>query len=670
LDQDVAWALTATPDLPPLDGEAQLIATKDEADAALAACRAQSWTAFDVETVGIPFEEDFRVISLAVTPRGSSVGYVWDESALKRARTLDPLLAFLQDPQARKLGQNVKYDCMAVRACLGVMVNGVCGDTKLWRKLVNGDADAHLEVMQELIGMGGSKEEKELYFGVIRKLLHPRRTKAGKKAAPAENQDSELHVDPSTWDPALVAHETLTGKFEAYAHAFLPHSVLVRYNARDTVSTARLALHMEEEFKQTPQLWNVWERLAGPASNAIQHVEWWGVHVDRKAMSDYQVFLKVRIDAANEVFSACQVNPASPKQVAEYMFNRLGLPAIKGLSTDHEVLEHLQHIDKTGFVSALLDHRRFAKADGTYATGLEAFIRADGRIHPNFNIDGARSGRLSCSEPNLQNIPSPDRDEVLGKFARDMFSAPPGKVLLELDYSQLEIRVAAMLSGDKEMLRLLKSGEDFHLATAKLISQLVWGIPPEQVTSVHRRAAKTINFGLLYGQGVKALAAKAGITVDQAGTVKRAILGRFKQLDSWIKAQLNNARKTGECWTWWDGSPFRRRSLWQVGSVDEGQRGNAERSSWNTPIQGTGSDFCLASLVSVVDWILTDSVPAKLVLPVHDSLLFELDEDALEEVAYGAQQRMLSWNSDGVPLTVDMKKGRAWGSLEKFHLAA
>jgi DNA polymerase I-like protein with 3'-5' exonuclease and polymerase domains/uracil-DNA glycosylase len=669
LEEDLAWALEAKPRLPPYR-EGDVVDVTEPADVRSAFQHAArvAWTSVDCEWAGEVFEDDFRLLSVSLTPRGSRVGYVWGPEALGDPALRDPLVGWLADPAVPKLGQNFKSDSLALRWSIGANVDGVVADTKLWRKLFFGDAAASLEVMQELVGVGGGKEEKQLWFAAIARAIK------GKKP-----HSSLPHVTIDELDPAIVAQIRLAGAdkkktFQRYAHALLPREVLIRYNARDTVSTAVLGEHMEREFATEPELRNVWDRMVRPANRAITQMEWWGVRADVPAMRTFHTYLDDRLKEARQAIAAIGINPNAPKQVGRHLYETLGLPvpyyASPGNpSTDREALEQLKDRDRSGFVGHMLTHRKFTKPDGAIV-GMERFVRVDGRLHPSYNIDGARSGRLSCSEPNLFNIPSPERDPVLGKMARDLFVAPRGKLLIEADYSQLEIRIAAMLSGDVEMLRLLRSGEDFHLATAKLISKLAWNVEPENVTSRHRRSAKTINFGLLYGQGAKQLAIKAGISVDDAIKVKTAILGRFKQLDAWIKAQLAYTRKTGIVWTWWAGEAFRRRSLWQAGSSDDGARGNAERSSWNTPIQGTGADFCLASLIDVVDWILEDTPPAKLVLSVYDSLLLEVDEDAVDEVAWQVNRRMTQWDSLGVPIVVDFKVGERWGSMEKIKVAA
>lgn len=253
-------------------------------------------------------------------------------------------------------------------------------------------------------------------------------------------------------------------------------------------------------------------------------------------------------------------------------------------------------------------------------------------------------------------------------MARDCFAARPGFTILECDYSQLELRIAAALSGDPEMRGIFEAGVDYHLRTAQLVSQTAWGIPPEQVEDKHRSQAKGFNFGLLYGQGDSALAQNIGCTVQQAGRIREAILGKFSVLARWIQEMLQYATKNGHAWTWWDGHRARRRPLWRIADDNDAGASVARNSAHNTPIQGTASDFCIASLIECVRWIEGDNLEndVKLCLPVHDALLFEVRADMLPEVHANVMRIMQSWNSNGVPLIADAKAGPSWGSLEKY----
>ncbi len=442
------------------------------------------------------------------------------------------------------------------------------------------------------------------------------------------------------------------------------------------MTTARLQRYLEAGLALEPELHATWKGTVLPAAVALERVEAWGVCVNAQAITNFDRYLEIRetkLKASLDQYGP-ELNWDSPPQVGHLLFNVLKLTPVKltkgggQQSTDGEVLEVLskQH----PLPRDLLDYRFVTKMRGTYASGMFPHVRRDGRIHPNIKLDGARSGRTSCVDPNLQNIPRA-ADSPEGKMARDCFVAPPGYKLLEVDYSQLELRVAAALSGDPLMIAIFEEGVDYHLRTAQMVSKIAWGIESHEVEAKHRSEAKTINFGLLYGMGDDALAVKIGCSKKQAGRIREAILGTFKVLAAWIQKQLREAQRTGVSWTWWDGKRARRRPLWQIADKDDFKKSVAEHSSWNTPIQGTASDFCVMSLARCVEWIEQDNVPGvKLVLAVHDSLLFEVRDDMVQEVALTVNDIMTSHPSNGVKLVADFKLGEAWGSMESYDIAA
>lgn len=281
------------------------------------------------------------------------------------------------------------------------------------------------------------------------------------------------------------------------------------------------------------------------------------------------------------------------------------------------------------------------------------------------------SGRLSCSSPNAQQWPRPEDD--LSRMARDCFVAPPGRTLIALDYSMLELRIAAQLSGDTAMAEIFRRGEDLHLATAKLIAKAAWGIAPEAVTKVHRSAAKTVNFALLYGAGDGKIAITLGVDRNEAYLIRQAVLGAYKHLARWIREQENFARKHGYSRTWWAGEEARRRQLWNIASSDGYIQSKAKNGSFNSPVQGTGADFCLASLDKLVEVILKENLPAKVVATVHDSIILEADTDRAMEIAARAKGIMEGWPAAyhpevQVPIVVDVEAGPRWGSLKKVDI--
>jgi DNA polymerase-1 len=346
------------------------------------------------------------------------------------------------------------------------------------------------------------------------------------------------------------------------------------------------------------------------------------------------------------------------------LFDRMKLPVVRTTdaghrSTDEATLAALA--DREPWVAGLLEMRKVQKLKGTYADGLLEKIRPDGRIHASFNVDGAASGRTSSSNPNLQNIPTAASPE--GKMARDLFVAPLGWVILSVDYSQLELRVMAMLSRDPVMTADFKSGLDIHRQTAASIFK----VAPEDVTDKQRKIAKTIVFGLAYGKSDENFADDLGVSIAEARRYREGILGRYQRFAQWQTSLWKEAQAAGLSWTWWAGRRARRRQLWRAGNEQDRQAfAHARNQTMNTPVQGTASEFCVASLIECVRWIRDEDVPARVTMAVHDELDFEVREDALPWVAKRVRQIMLSHDSAGVPLAVDLEFGKSWGSLEPY----
>lgn len=670
LQRDLEWALHEEPPYPPAwDGVAKIVTSADDAAEALADARAAGWVAFDVETCGRQWEAH-QIVCAAIAPRDVDYAYVWGTHALADPARLDGLLALLRDRAVGKTGANIKYDQLSVRCAFNAIIRGVRGDNRLLRRLISPEADGDLETMAELVGMGGHKEEAQ------EALIRCCKTVASIAESNVSNQGT-LFSPTAAW-PGLRRDvlDTITPDkdLKAYAYGFLPEDLRSRYCALDSISSARLedllsgALAQEE-----PGLQMTYDRIVMPAAEAVRQIEEWGVAVDPEAVSAFKSYLEIEIQDVKwklEAHAWKGFDPNSDVQVRKLLYHELGLPCeyetATGLEATHkDALKALRHLHPAA--ELMVEYRHLNKMHGTYAENFMRHLKPDGRIHPNILLDGARSGRPSCTDPNLMNIPR-EADSAEGKMARDCFIAPPGYQLVQGDFSQMELRIAAMLSGDPVMTQIFKDGVDFHQRTAELVSQVAWGIPPEQVQKKHRSGAKAVNFGVLYGLSDTGLAAQLGTQKSVAARIRQAIMGRFSVLDRWCKKQLQQARKTGYCWTWWDGQQARRRPLWQIAEHDGKLRSTAENSAVNSPIQGTASDYCIRSLAEIVDWVLGDGLPAKVVLTVYDSIILEVREDALDEVLSGVYAIMTSWNSKDVPIVVDLEAGPAWGSMEKVCL--
>jgi uracil-DNA glycosylase family 4 len=668
MEADIEWALKVpVEDLyrAPHDTAFVLVRTHVEAAEAVAAARRARWAAFDTETCGVMWSPGFFVHALAISlpPVGTCPGmtWVWDDTALGDKPLWAPLLQWLGDAEAPKVGQNAKFDIHAIECAFGQRVRGIVGDTRLWRKLLEPEADADLATMAELVGMGGHKTENEAALHAAGQAVRAAR------AAATKGQGNLLDLEPAL--ELAVRHPDV--RVEAFSYALVPPEVTARYVARDAATTAMLGDLLERrlaEPRSTP-IRRAWDGVVCGATEAIARVEHWGIAVDSDSCKAYSALLALKLMDSAARLTEYKIRPSNNGDVARLLYKDLGLTpphsTDKGAaSVDHAALEALR--GQHPVVSDILEWRRLAKLKSTYADAIPGHIRGDGRVHPDFLIDGSRAGRLSAKNPNMQQIPRPDPNVPESCMARDMFVAPKGSVLVQLDYGQIELRVAAMLSGDEDMRQIFLDGVDYHQRTAELISRAAWKIEPHEVTKAHRSAAKGFVFGLLYGMSDGTMAARMGITREEATKIRAAILGKFKGLARWSEEQVAYARTNGGTWTYWNGERARWRPLFDVDSKDEGRKRTALNGAINSPVQGSASDYCLASLIECVRWIEAEGFPAKLVLTVHDSLLFEVEERLAEELRDRARATMTGWPSGGVPLAVDAEIGRSWGSMLPF----
>lgn len=645
----------------PWDQEVSLVEDAFSAKMAAAEIRLRcSRVAYDVETAGQMWTPSFRIISTALSDGQNGV-WVWTKEGMQDPAARNELLSLLADPALPKTGSNVKYDELAFIAAYGARVSPVVADARIWRKLQEPEASGALGVMVELVGMGGMKEEQAAAMTSAVAMVKRAQKKAGGLEA--------LGLEPDI-EAALRLGEPVEGmKYE-----LVRRDVLHRYNARDAVGTGRLIDLLERRFEEPANAGprRIWGSVLGPAAAALVRVEEWGVGASEAAIRQFDQYLEQKEAIAKQVLDthAPGVNWDSPLQVSRLLYGQLKLPVTVKTkktgnpSTDEKALAKLAKLHP--IPSALVDYRFYARLRSTYAAGMLEHVVGD-RIHPHLLAAGARSGRLSCQSPNLQNIPRAETPE--GQMARDCFIAPPGYQLVEIDFAQVELRVAAMLSGDPKMIELLRMS-DPHTEMAKRIAKVAWGITPEEVTKAHRSKAKTVVFGVLYGKGAWGLAEEWGCKEQEAQAVIDAMFGELRTLKRWTEAQVRECKKTGEVATVWEGHPARRRPNWSIADGDDKRRRHAEHVCVNSPVQGTANDYCLASLAATVEWIEQDAVPGtKLVLPVHDALLLEVREDMVPEVANTVAGIMRGWPTDhGVRLDVECKVGPSWGQLKAYDL--
>ncbi len=392
----------------------------------------------------------------------------------------------------------------------------------------------------------------------------------------------------------------------------------------------------------------------------LTRMELTGIHLDTATLHAYNKELTEGIAAAEQAIYkevGHEFNIASPKQLQTVLFEERGLKAGKktktGYSTDTSVLEELAFEDPVPRM--ILDYREMAKLKSTYVEALPKLVDDQGRIHTDFVQTGTATGRLSCREPNLQNIPV--RNEA-GRRIRSAFTAPEGKVLISADYSQIELVVLAHLSADKNMSQSFIDGTDVHKATAALI----YGVTPDAVTPDMRRTAKTINFGVIYGMSAFRLARDLGISRTQASQFIENYFAQYASVDAFIKDTIKKAEDTG----WVETLFGRRRPIININSRNKLEKAAAERIAVNTPVQGSAADIVKKAMIAVSEALTKTKSPARLLLQVHDELIFECPDDqaTIDATIALIKDKMENAVKLNVPLRVSIEYGKNWG---EFH---
>ena len=398
----------------------------------------------------------------------------------------------------------------------------------------------------------------------------------------------------------------------------------------------------------------LYQEIEFPLCGVLYRMECLGIDIDRAQLIQFGEMLTQRIDECEKLifsYSEEPFNINSTKQLGTLLFEKLGLPPVKktktGYSTNADVLEKLKN--KHPIIPAIMDYRMLTKLKSTYAEGLLKEIREDGRIHTTFQNLVTATGRLSSTEPNLQNIPV--RTD-LGAEIRKMFIPKSGHVLVDADYSQIELRVLAHIADDANMCHAFQNGLDIHAVTA---SQ-VFGVPVEEVTSLQRRHAKAVNFGIVYGISEFSLSEDIGVSRYEAKEYIESYLANYRGVRAYMKNVVEDAKNRGYTETMFG----RRRYIPELKSSNFNVRSGAERMTLNTPIQGTAADLIKLAMIRV-DKALRENFPkAKLILQVHDELIVECPEEQAEAVAALVSREMEAVAELKVPLTAEAKFGKSW----------
>ena len=609
--------ISAISDDPPGAHRAGYVAILDwpSFDAWLAKIFAAELTAFDTETTSLdPMAAKLVGMSFAVEPgeaaylplahRGGDA-----PAQLPLEEVLAKLRPWLESDQHAKVGQNLKYDAH-VLANHGITLRGIAHDTLLQSYVLESDKPHDMDSLAKR------------HLGLI---TLPYTEVCGKGA-------KQIGFDEVAMDRAT------------------------EYAAEDADVTLRLHQRLWPQLEATPQLAALYREIELPVLSVLQQMERTGVLIDPFLLSQHSEELGRRLHALEGEAHALAGQPfnlGSPKQLGEILFGKLGLPVVKKTatgqpSTDEEVLEKLA--EDYPLPKLLLEHRSLAKLKSTYADKLPRMVNPKtGRVHTSFSQATAVTGRLSSSEPNLQNIPIRTPE---GRRIRAAFIAPRDHLIVSADYSQIELRIMAHLSDDARLLEAFAKGEDVHRATAGE----VFGMPPAEVSSEQRRYAKVINFGLIYGMSAHGLAKNLGIERAAAQSWIDRYFARYPGVAEYMERTRNEARDKGFVETVFG----RRLYLPDIRASQAGRRQAAERAAINAPMQGTAADLIKKAMIAASDWLAASGLKSKLVLQVHDELVLEVPAVELDTIREALPRLMGGVAELKVPLLVEVGAGDNW----------
>jgi DNA polymerase-1 len=572
--------------------------------------------ALDIETTSLdPMQA--KVVGFALSwseaeslyvPVGHTAEGLEAPRQLERGKVLEALRPVLANPGIQKIGHNIKYDWV-VLANAGLEINGVAFDTMVASYVLN----------------------------------------------PSRRQHNLAGLALEYLDHSMTTYQDVAGK-GANQIPFNEVSIekATDYAAEDADYTLRLCGLLEKQVEEAA-LAPLFYELEMPLVEVLVAMERWGVKVDGAVLKELSKELERQLEQlAGRIYSIAgeEFNINSPVQLRAILFDKLGLPVIKrtktGPSTDQGVLEQLalQH----DLPAEIVNYRGLSKLKSTYMDALPELIHpATGRIHTSFNQTVTATGRLSSSEPNLQNIPV--RTE-LGRRIRRAFIAEEGWRLLSCDYNQIELRILAHLSEDPVLIEAFIAGEDVHTRTASE----VFDVRPEDVTANQRRMAKVVNFGIIYGLSPFGLARDLNVSREEAREYIEGYFARYEGVKSYIDSMKAEARERGYVTT----ILGRRRYLPELSSADRTTREMGERVAINTPIQGSAADLIKRAMLEIYGELVKRGLSTKMILQVHDELVFEVPKEEADEIEGLVVEKMDGVMEMKVPITVDAKWGVSW----------
>lgn len=600
----------------PKDLEFDTVLTWEAFDAWYERITSADLVAFDTETTSLDYMQA-EIVGLSLCVEAGRAAYIplahdypGAPEQLPREEVLGKLKTYLEDPQRKKVGHHLKYDAH-VLARHGIALRGMAYDSMLESYVLNSVATRH--------DMDGTARH---YLGV--ETIHYEDV-AGKGA-------KQLTFNQVALDQAAP------------------------YAAEDADVTLRLHNKLWQELGKTPSLRQVYEEIEQPLVPVLLDMEETGVLIDRamlKKQSSQLAKQMAELETEAHELAGGPFNLGSPKQLQEILFEKLELPVVRKTpkgqpSTAEDVLVELAN--EYDLPRVIIDYRSVSKLKSTYTDKLPQQISpATGRVHTSYHQAVAATGRLSSTDPNLQNIPIRTPE---GRRIRQAFIAPEGHLLLAADYSQIELRIMAHLSGDEGLRQAFLDGEDVHRATAAE----VFDVELDAVSADQRRSAKAINFGLMYGMSAFGLARQLEISRGEAQQYVDLYFDRYPGVKSFMDDIRETAKQDGYVETVFG----RRLYLPEINSKNGQRRQYAERSAINAPMQGTAADIIKRAMISVQAWLQSSGCGARMIMQVHDELVFEVPESELERARDGVVERMSAAARLAVPLAVDAGSGRNW----------
>ncbi|WP_047338227.1 DNA polymerase I [Pseudomonas protegens] len=609
----------------PLELQYETILDQERFDAWLEKLKGAKLIAFDTETTGIDAQQA-QLVGLSFSIKAGEAAYVplthsymGAPAQLDRDSVLLALKPLLEDPKLLKVGQHAKFDMNILANCAiggdqanGITMRGVAFDTMLESYVLNSTATRH-------------------------------------------DMDSlaQKYLDHST-----VSFQDIAGKgAKQLTFDQIPLEQAGPYAAEDADVTLRLHQVLFDKLSAIPSLASVLTDIEMPLVPVLARIERQGALVDDKLLGVQSIELGDKMVALErEAFEIAgeEFNLGSPKQLGSILYDKLGLPVLKKTakgqpSTAEEVLAKLAE-DDYPLPRVLMQYRSMSKLKSTYTDRLPEQINPrTGRIHTSYHQAVASTGRLSSSDPNLQNIPVRTAE---GRRIRQAFIAPPGYKLLAADYSQIELRIMAHLSRDEGLLNAFRNNLDVHTATAAE----VFKVELKDVTSDQRRSAKAINFGLIYGMGAQKLGKDIGVDTKQAKAYIDTYFARYPGVREYMDRTRAQAADQGYVETIFG----RRLYLPEINSNKPQERAGAERTAINAPMQGTAADIIKKAMVAVDNWLESSGLDARVILQVHDELVLEVREDLVDQVREDIRGHMSGAATLDVPLLVEVGVGNNW----------